>query len=84
MINVALASIDFSTSLNTSTMAQKAQFSETVSHYLLECNEFDTARELMRKKLFETCGIIHLDLNLLLDARQDDDYKDWRSFILCY
>ena len=24
---------------------------ETVSHYLLECNEFDTARELMRKKI---------------------------------
>ena len=55
---------------------------ETVSHYLLECNEFDTARELMRKKLFETCGIIHLDMNLLLDAKQDDIYKDWRSDIL--
>ena len=48
---------------------------ETVSHYLLECNEFDTARELMRKKLFETCGIIHLDMNLLLDVKQDDIYR---------
>ena len=55
---------------------------ETVSHYLLECNEFDTARELMRKKLFKTCGIIHLNMNLLLDAKQDDIYKDWRSVIL--
>ena len=55
---------------------------ETVSHYLLECNEFDTARELMRKKLFETCGIIHLDMNILVDAKPDDIYKDWRSVIL--
>ena len=36
----------------------------------------------MRKKLFKTCGIIHLDMNLLLDAKQDDIYKDWRSVIL--
>ena len=36
----------------------------------------------MRKKLFETCGIIHLDMNLLLDVKQDDIYKDWRSVIL--
>ena len=25
----------------------------------------------MRKRLFETCDITHLDLNLLLDAKQD-------------
>ena len=36
----------------------------------------------MRNELFETCGIIHLDMNLLLDAKKDDDYKDWRSFLL--
>ena len=36
----------------------------------------------MRKKLFETCSIIHLDMNLLLDAKQDDFYKDWKSVIL--
>ena len=34
------------------------------------------------KRLFETCGIAHLDLNLLLDAKQDDELKDWRSYIL--
>ena len=26
------------------------------------------------------CGITHLDLNLLLDAKEDDEYEDWRSF----
>ena len=26
--------------------------------------------------------MIHLDLNVLLDARKDDNFKDWRSIIL--
>ena len=55
---------------------------ETLSHYSLECQEFDTTRELMRKRFFETCGITYLDLNFLLDAKKDDESKDWRSFIL--
>ena len=28
------------------------------------------------------CGIAHLDLNLLLDVRQDEELKDWRNTIL--
>ena len=36
----------------------------------------------MRKRIFETCGITHLDLSLLLDAKEDDEFKDWRSFML--
>ena len=36
----------------------------------------------MRQRLFETCGIAHLDLNLLLDARQEDVFTDWRSYII--
>ena len=56
---------------------------ETVSHYLLACPQYDKEREIMRKRLFEMCGIIHLDLNILLDARNDDEYKDWRSNISC-
>ena len=56
---------------------------ETVSHYLLACPLYDEEREIMRKRLFEMCRIIHLDLNILLDARNDDEYKDWRSNILC-
>lgn len=55
---------------------------ETISHYLLECPEFETEREILRKRLFETCNITHLDLNLLLDAKHDDEFKDWRSVIL--
>ena len=55
---------------------------ESVSHYLLCCPLFETEREVMRKRLFENCGIMHLDLNILLDARKDDELKDWRSAIL--
>ena len=32
--------------------------------------------------MFETCGIAHLDLNLLLDVKTDDDYKEWRTIML--
>ena len=28
------------------------------------------------------CGIIHLDLNVLLDAKKEDEFKDWRDTIL--
>ena len=31
----------------------------------------------MRKRLFECCGIIHLDINMLLDAKPEDDYREW-------
>ena len=55
---------------------------ESVSHYLLFCPLFEKEREDMRKRLFENCGIIHLDLNILLDARKDDELKEWRSVIL--
>ena len=41
-------------------------------HFLLDCPNYETKREIMRKRLFDTCGIAHLDLNLLLDAKQDD------------
>ena len=43
---------------------------------------YDNARENMRRKLLETCGIAHLDLNLLLDAKQNENFKDWRNIIL--
>ena len=36
----------------------------------------------MRKNLFQNRGIRHLDLNVLLDARKDDELKDWRSVII--
>ena len=55
---------------------------ESISHYLLDCQLFENEREIMRKSLFQNCGIIHLDLNVLLDARKDNDLKGWRSIIL--
>ena len=55
---------------------------ESVKHYLIECELYENEREQLRRKLFEICGIAHLDMNLLLDAKPDDEYKDWRNVIL--
>ena len=55
---------------------------ESISHYLLECPLYENQREKLRRKLFETCGIAHLDLNLLLNVKTVDDYKEWRTLIL--
>ena len=55
---------------------------ESVKHYILDCRQYKNEREQMRRKLFEACDITDLDLNILLDAKRDDDYKHWRSFIL--
>ena len=41
----------------------KSETKDTLSHYSLECQEFDTTRELIMKRFFETCGITYLDLN---------------------
>ena len=53
-----------------------------MKHYLMECELYENGRELLRRKLFESCGIAHLDMNLLLDAKQDDEFKEWRGVIL--
>ena len=55
---------------------------ETVTHYLLHCPLFEEEREVLRKRLFDICGIIHLDLNMLLDVKKEDEFKDWRDTIL--
>ena len=55
---------------------------ESINHYLLECENYENEREQMRKRLFECCGIIHLDINMLLDAKPEDDYREWRDLIL--
>ena len=36
----------------------------------------------MGRKLFEIGGITHLYMILLFDAKQKDEFKDWRSLIL--
>ena len=33
------------------------------------------------ERLFDCCGILHLDVNILLEAKQED-LKEWRDFIL--
>ena len=47
-----------------------------MKHYSMECELYENGRELMRRKLFESCGSTHLDMNLLLDAKHDDEFKD--------
>ena len=55
---------------------------ETINHYLIECAKYENVREKMRKRLFACCGILHLDVNMLLEAKQEDDFKEWRDCIL--
>ena len=49
---------------------------------VIPCPLFEEEREVMRKRLFESCGFMHLDLNIPLGARKDDELKEWRSVIL--
>ena len=55
---------------------------ESVKHFLIECELYENEREQLRRKLFESCGIVHIDMNLLLDAKHDEEFKDWRNVIL--
>ena len=36
---------------------------ESVKHFLIECELYKKEREQLRRKLFESCGIVHLDMN---------------------
>ena len=54
---------------------------ESINHYLLECENYENEREQIRKRLFQCCGIIRLDINMLLDAKPED-YREWRDLIL--
>ncbi|MEW8548387.1 MAG: reverse transcriptase domain-containing protein [Candidatus Thiodiazotropha sp.] len=55
---------------------------ESVSHYLIDCPLYENEREIMRKRLFQSCGIPQLDMNLLLMAKKEDEFKEWRNCIL--
>ena len=55
---------------------------ESVKHFLLECEIYENEREKLRSNLFRSCGITHFDMNVLLDLRPDDEFKEWRSSIL--
>ena len=59
----------------------------TITSFLnsvIPCPLFEKEREVMRKRLFNGCGFMHLDLklNILLGARKDNELKEWRSVIL--
>ena len=48
----------------------------SVSHYLLDCPNYEKDREKMRKRLFDYCGHTYFDLNMLFDAKQEDNFKE--------
>ena len=34
-----------------------------------------------KEDFFYCCGILHLDVNMLLEAKQEKDFKEWRDCI---
>ena len=57
---------------------------ETVGHYLLQCPKYENEREIMRRNIFDCCGIANFGLNMLLDAKKEEDFKEWRNTILSH
>ena len=53
-----------------------------MGHFLLHCPKYEDERQKMRKRIFDFSGIANFDLNMLLDAKQDDQFKEWRNTIL--
>ena len=57
---------------------------ETVGHYLLECPKYEKEREILRKRIFDSCGIANFGLNMLLDVKKEEDFKECRNTILSH
>ena len=55
-----------------------------MGHYLLECPNYENEREIMRKRIFCRCGIAIFGLNMLLDTKKEEDFKEWRNTILSH
>ena len=54
---------------------------ESMKHFLLECELYENEREKLKRNLFRSCGIDHFDMNILLDLKPDYEFKEWRSSI---
>ena len=55
-----------------------------MGHYLLECPKYENEREILRKRIFDSCGIANFGLNMLLDVKKEEDFKEWRNTILSH
>lgn len=55
---------------------------ETIDHYLMCCPRYEDERERLKTRLFQTLGVASVDLDLLLNMKPNDEYKDNRTFIL--
>ena len=53
-----------------------------MGYYLLECPNYENEREKMSKRILDCCWIPNFCFNMLLAAKQEDDFKDWRNMIL--
>ena len=42
------------------------------SLHLIECAKYKNVRENLRKRYFDCCAILYLDVNMLLEAKQED------------
>ena len=51
---------------------------ESVQHFLLSSPGYENHRKTMQMNI-QTAEIVRLDIDMLLSARPDDDYKDVRG-----
>ena len=54
----------------------KCMIPETPEHYLLECKLYADQREALTRSLQKVCGIPALDVHILLDTEENQDWRD--------
>ncbi len=59
-----------------------SESSETISHYLLECSNYDTERQLLEHRVRIATGVPQLSMELLLSDGPEDSYLHDRAQII--
>ena len=54
---------------------------ETCDHFLLRCPVYETQREFLKKRLFQQLGLVSVDSEILLDAKNEREAIEMRSEI---
>ena len=55
---------------------------ESVSHYLLDCPNYENEKRKKWEKDFSTIVESHILTSMLLDTKQKDYFKEWRNTII--
>ena len=55
---------------------------ETCDHFLLRCPVYETQREFLKKRLFQQLGLVSVDSEILLNAKNEREANEMRSEIL--